>query len=133
MPGKFNGIKPLSLDLGLLLLRLAGGGFMLFNHGWPKISQFADKAEKFADPLGVGSTFSLSLTVFAEFFCAALLILGLLTRWSLIPLIVTMGVAAFVVHAGEPFSEREGALFFLTVYMVIMLTGPGKYSADQIR
>lgn len=133
MPGKFNSIKPLSLDLGLLLLRLAGGGLMLLNHGWPKISQFTEKASTFADPLGVGSSFSLGLTVFAEFFCAALIVLGLLTRWSLIPLIVTMGVAAFVVHAGEPVSEREGSLFFLMIYVVIMLTGPGKYSADQIR
>lgn len=133
MPGKFNQVKPLSLDLGLLMLRLAGGGLMLLNHGWPKISHFAEKAEKFADPLGVGSTFSLGLTVFAEFFCAALLVLGLLTRLSLIPLIITMAVAAFMVHAGDSMGDREGSLFFLMTYVVIMLTGPGKYSADQIR
>lgn len=133
MKKTMNGIKPLSIDLGLLLLRIASGGLMLINHGWPKISNFAEKADRFADPFGIGSTASLLLVIFAEFFCSSLLILGLLTRYSLIPLIITMVVAAFVVHAGDPFREIESALFFLISYVVLFLTGAGKYSADHIR
>jgi putative oxidoreductase len=133
MKKTMNGVKPLSIDLGLLLLRIAAGGLMLINHGWPKIINFADKADRFADPFGIGSTPSLILVIFAEFFCSSLLVLGLLTRYSLIPLIITMVVAAFVVHAGDPFREIESALFFLISYVALFFTGPGKYSADHIR
>lgn len=106
---------------------------MLLNHGWPKIASFAERADRFADPLGVGPTASLILVIFAEFFCAALLMLGLLTRAVLVPLIITMFIAAFVIHAGDPFKEIESALFFLLCYVMLFLSGPGKYSIDHIR
>ena len=51
--------------LGLLALRLGTCGLLILNHGWPKLAHFADKAHRFADPLHVGSPFSLALTVFA--------------------------------------------------------------------
>jgi putative oxidoreductase len=133
MSKRFNMHRPLSVDLGLLLLRLTAGGLMLLNHGWPKITSFTERADRFADPLGVGPTTSLILVIFAEFFCAALLVLGLLTRAVLIPLIITMIVAAFVIHAGDSFKEIESALFFLLSYVVLFLSGPGKYSIDHLR
>ena len=42
-----------------------------------------------------------------------------------------MFVAIFVVHLGEPFSRIEKALLFLVVFLVLMVTGPGKYSIDK--
>ena len=38
--------------------------------------------------------------VFAEFFCAAFIILGLFTRLASIPLVIAMGVAVFFAHKG---------------------------------
>src|SRR5690606_7023717 len=59
-----------NIDLSLLILRLAGGGFML-THGIGKFFKlFGNEPIQFADPLGVGITASLALTVFAEVFCA---------------------------------------------------------------
>ncbi len=77
------------------LLRVVAGSLMLMNHGLDKLMHFADKAGRFADPFGIGSTTSLALTVFAEFFCAAFIILGLFTRLAVIPLIIAMSVALF--------------------------------------
>src|SRR6476661_7130863 len=88
-----------ALSLGTLLLRLFGGVLMI-HHGFDKLTHFSQKAHGFMDPFHVGSTTSLALVVFAEFFCSAFLILGLFTRLATIPLIITMAVALFMAHKG---------------------------------
>ena len=122
-------------DIALLLLRLTFGGLMLINHGWGKMLKlFTGDPTKFADPFGIGAPASLGLTVFAEVLCAALIVLGLFTRWALIPLIVTMLVAIFIIHIDDPFKKMEMAVIYLTAYTAIGLTGPGWYSLDaQVR
>jgi putative oxidoreductase len=125
-------LTPRQHDIATLLLRLVFGGFMLYSHGWPKLQRlFGDDPIKFADPFGIGATASLSLTVFAEFLCAALILVGLKTRLATVPLIITMLVAAFVIHASDPFGDKEMALIYLVGYIVIFLLGPGRYSVDE--
>jgi putative oxidoreductase len=119
-------------DIGLFILRVSSGAFMLFAHGYPKLLRVFSGAEiKFADPLGIGVFPSLIVATFAEFFCSIFLIIGLFTRLSLIPLIITMFVAGFIHHAPDPFATKEKALLFLAVYVALMLTGPGKYSLSR--
>lgn len=121
------------LNTGLLLLRVMAGATMLVNHGMKKISNFDAIVQKgFADPMGIGAKYSLSLAIFAEVFCALLLILGLLTRVATVPLIIAMGVALFIAHKGQVFGEGEAAALFLTIFFTILLTGPGKYSLDKM-
>jgi len=119
-------------SIGLLLLRIAMGGFML-THGWKKLMNFGEKSEKFMDFLGLGSEISLGLTVFAEVGCAVLIIVGLFTRVAAIPLIIAMIVAAFVAHGGDPFGKKEMALLYLFGYACLALTGPGRFSLDYFR
>ena len=122
-----------AIDLGLFLLRLTFGGLMFINHGWGKLLKlFGDEPIKFADPFGLGMTASLGLAVFAEVICALLLIIGLFTRWATIPLIITMLIAIFVVHISDPFMRMEKAILFLVPYLIIYLTGPGKFSVDHM-
>ncbi len=117
--------------LSVLLLRLAAGGFML-THGYGKLQQLMAGEFQFADPIGVGPEVSLVLAVFAEFFCSLLVMLGLGTRLATIPLIVTMAVAAFIAHGADPFGRKEMALLYLVIYVVLLLTGSGKYSVDRL-
>lgn len=117
-------------DLGLLLLRVAFGGLMLAGHGWGKLMTFGEKAATFPDPLGVGSTISLSLCIGAEVFCSLLVILGLLTRLAVLPLMFTMGVAILIIHADDPWRNKEFALLFFIPYLVLLFTGAGNYSLD---
>jgi len=84
-----------SFTIATLLLRLGFGGLLLVNHGWHKLTHFAEMQRQFVDPLGLGPTVSLSLVVFAEFFCSAFVILGLFTRLACVPIIIAMGVAFF--------------------------------------
>lgn len=121
------------LNLGLLLIRVIAGSTMAVNHGFEKIINFNEIAQKgFPDPMGIGVKASLGLTVFAEFFCAILIVMGLLTRVATVPLIIAMCVALFIVHKGQIFGDGEVAAIFLFSYIAIFLTGPGKYSADKM-
>ncbi len=118
-------------DLGLLVLRIAAGSMML-THGIPKIINFSAIAASGKFPAVLGSPeFGLSLAIFAEAGMSLLLIAGFMSRLSTIPLIVTMLIAAFYAHAGDPFGAKEPALMYLSMYLAILLAGPGRFSADH--
>lgn len=118
---------------GLLVLRVCLGLSMLLLHGWGKLAGYAEKAAAFPDPLGIGSALSLNLAIFAEVFCSILLVAGLAARFALVPLIVTMAVAFFVVHGGVLVGEGNGELAFLYLagFVALIVAGPGKYSLDH--
>ncbi len=118
------------VDIGLLIFRVVIAGFML-THGYPKLLRFFGSEEiTFADPLGIGESTSFLLTVFAEFVCSILVILGLGTRLAVIPLIITMAVAAFIVHATDGWGRQELPLLFMAGFLLLFFTGGGKYSLD---
>jgi putative oxidoreductase len=120
-----------AFTVACFLLRVAAGSLMLMNHGLDKLMHFAAKSGRFADPFNIGSTTSLSLTVFAEFFCAAFIVLGLFTRLAVIPLIIAMSVALFYAHKGQVFGDGESATLYLACFSAILLLGPGKASLDN--
>lgn len=121
-----------ALAFALLILRLGAGSLMLVKHGFDKLTHFAQIAPKFSDPFHIGSTTSLALVVFAEFFCSAFIILGLFTRLACIPLIIAMAVALFYASNGDFFGKGEAAGLFLIVFFVLLFTGPGKVSLDRL-
>ena len=120
-----------TLAFALLLLRLGAGSLMMANHGFDKLMNFSQKAGRFADPLNIGSTTSLSMVVFAEFFCAIFIMMGLFTRLACIPLVIAMSVALFYAHNGDFFGKGESAGLFLTCFATLLFTGPGKISLDR--
>ena len=122
--------KELYTNLGLLALRL--GGSLMLLHGWPKMMNYSEYAAKFPDPIGLGPDFSLMLTIFAEVFCVVFVTLGLFTRFATIPLMITMLVAALIVHSGDAFSDREASIGYFLLYAGIFFLGAGKYSLDNI-
>lgn len=125
-------IKKQQLDVIILIVRVSIGCFML-THGIGKFENlFSGEEIKFGDPIGIGKSASLALTVFAEFFSSILLILGLATRLAVIPLIITMVTAALVIHITQGFAKQEMALLYLLVYITLFVTGSGRYSIDYL-
>ena len=128
----YVGDSPLIMSIGLLVLRLVVGGFMM-SHGLGKLKMLMAGGEiQFLDPIGIGVELSLFLAVFAEFFASILIILGLVTRLAAFPLLFTMFVAGVIVHAADPFGVKEMALLYGSIYLTLMLTGPGKISLDHL-
>ena len=122
----------MKLNVGLLLLRLFIGLTMLISHGWGKLANFGAMSTKFPDLIGLGSQVSLSLAVFSEVFCSVFIVLGLLTRWVSIPLLITMAVAFFIVHGNDPFKVKELAFLYMGAYATLIFTGAGDYSLDKL-
>lgn len=119
-------------DIILLVVRVFIG-FAMLSHGFPKLQMLLEGGDiKFYNFLGMGPTLSLTLTVFAEFVCSILLILGLFTRVALGFLIFTMIIAGFFVHGADPFEKREMSLVYLSVYLLLMAFGAGKISVDYM-
>lgn len=122
-------VATMSGSTGLLILRV-GVALLMMTHGFGKMSNFSTMSAVF-DPIGLGGKLSLSLVIFAEFFCSIALLLGLLTRLAVIPLIINMLVVVFVAHGSDPLAVKELAVMYLVIYVTILFTGPGKYSMDR--
>lgn len=107
-------------------------GISMFTHGAVKLLNFQSLSATFADPIGLGANFSLVLIILTEVGCSLFLMFGLLTRLATIPLIFSMLVASFVVHAGDSFQAKELALFYLAAFVLYFFIGGGKYSLDYL-
>jgi putative oxidoreductase len=117
-------------DLALAILRISISGMMLM-HGIPKIERLFASPIEFGDPIGVGPTLSLILALIGEVVAPILIIIGFKTKLAAIPAIITMFVAAFVVHLNDDFGTKEKALLYLVGFVVVLLAGPGKYAMDN--
>jgi len=122
-------------SLGLLVLRVGVGGLMM-THGWTKLQMvLAGEFDKFKDPLDLPANLGLFGAVGAEFVCALAVALGFLTRFTAIPVVFTMCVAAFVVHGEDPLlmgqgASKEPALLYAIPFLALVFTGGGRFSVD---
>lgn len=117
-------------DLALLILRV-GFGILMIPHGWAKLMKFETLQHEFMDFMGLGSIISLGLVLFSELLCSLLLTIGLFTRLSCIPLIIT-AIVILSKHDWAIFGKAELGTAYLIAYVVLLLTGPGKYSLDAL-
>jgi putative oxidoreductase len=106
---------------------------MLLHHGWDKLMTFSDKSSTFPDPMHVGHAASMGLTVFAEVVAAALLAVGLWTRFAALVLAFEMGVAFTLVHklAMNGMMSGEMAFMYFGAYLTLLLAGGGRFSLDM--
>jgi putative oxidoreductase len=120
-----------SISIAVLILRVAAGA-MLIPYGYDKLVKYSEYAKGFPDPFQIGPGISLCLTIFAELVCSSLAILGLFTRYASIPLIINMSMALFLGHHGDLFGDGQKAALFLTIFIAILFTGPGRISVDGL-
>ena len=116
------------VSLLILAARLLFGVLFLV-HGYEKLMNFSTLSETFPSVLGFGSYMSLMLAIFCEFCGSLFLIAGLLQRIVLIPMIISMAVAFFDVHDAM-LPEGELALIYMIMFIILFITGPGRYSLD---
>ena len=120
-----------SFNLATFALRLSLG-ILMIPHGYDKLVKFAQYKKDFMNFLGMGSTLSLALVIFAEFFCSVFLIMGLFTRVVVSILLIEMLVVVVKAHNAEIFGTGEHGSLFLAGFLAILLVGPGKASLDGI-
>lgn len=107
-------------------------GITFMTHGFQKWLQLDELLPVFPDPLGLGSNVSLTLALFAELICPLGVIFGFLYRLALIPMIFTMLMAILVIHGADPFAVKELAFLYLVIFILLLVTGPGRISLDSL-
>ena len=117
------------LSLLLLALRLLFG-ILFMMHGFDKLYNFSLLVDNYPNFMGLGSRFSLLLTLFAELVCAAAFVLGFLFRLAVVPMFFAMAVAFLWVHHGS-IAEGELAFIYAMMFLILAITGPGLYSIDK--
>jgi putative oxidoreductase len=125
------GYRDWAFDIAMLVLR-AGAGGLIIPRGYSKLIHFAEKKSSFMNFMGIGSSLSLTLVIFAEFFCGMFIVLGLFTRLATIPLIISMSVVVFKVGHGDVFGKGTEGAMFLVCFLALFLCGPGRASADAL-
>lgn len=106
-------------------------GVLFFLHGIDKMINFQVLSENYPSVLGFGSYMTLMVTIFCEFCCSLFLISGLLVRIMVLPMIAAMAVAFFDIHDGF-LPEGELSLIYLSVFVILYVVGPGRYSLDSL-
>ena len=72
------------------------------------------------------------LAIFGEFGGGLLLALGLATRFGAFLIAFTMCVAGFIAHRHDPYQVKELAFAYLSVAILFLLVGAGRYSVDAM-
>lgn len=124
----------------LTILRLVLGVIMAY-HGYLKLfvkGALPATAQFFAQ-IGIPlASYAAVLVAFLEFAGGLLLILGLLTRWVSVLLIVEMLVAFFKVHLRQGFFITPQAygyefiLLILAVLVFVLINGSGSFSLGKM-
>lgn len=125
--------QPGMTSIGILLVRLVAGAAFMF-HGWGKIQN----PMSWAGPDSAIPGILLALAAISEFGGGLAWILGLLTPLASFGMACTMVVATHMhmILRGDPFVNMTGgpsyelALLFLTISILFICAGPGKFSLD---
>lgn len=118
---------------GPLLMRLFFGYFWL-ETGWAKLHNLDGFTERF---VGWGipfPAFSATLSAWTELVGGGLIMLGLFTRLTTVPMIINMVVAIALVvindvHSFDEFIELIEFSYIL-IFFWLMVAGPGRISVD---
>ena len=111
-------------------------GIAMFTHGYGKLIAGPDRWRAIG---GVMASINIPgpavfwgfMAAFAESIGAVLLAIGLFTPVASFLIAVTMFVAVFVAHSGDPFAARELGLMFLFTSLLFLFKGAGSYSVDR--
>ena len=123
-----------SFEWAILILRVIPSFYMFYYHGLKKISSTASwewlgKAAMSSIGIEFGYVFFGFLAALSEGVLVWLVFFGIFTRLSSLFIIITMFFAsAYHLTDGD---SAESALIYLTIYLVIFILGPGKYSLDE--
>jgi putative oxidoreductase len=120
-----------AVDIGLLFLRVSASVLVLIVHGLPKIAHYRREASVIEDPFHLGKKLTIAFAIFAEVICPVLIIFGIATRLSALPVIVVTAIALLRVHPEWTIDQAQFAWMLLILFGTIVIAGPGQYALSS--
>lgn len=121
-------------DHGLFLLRLVTGGFLI----WGTLDNVTSAARmlEFVAFLGQfqfpAPGLLAPVSVYAQFLCGMLLVLGLCTRWAGFVMLFNFAVAVSMVHWEQDFRAQWPAVILVFLSLYFGLRGGGRLAVDRV-
>lgn len=117
-----------------LPIRLAVGFHLIYGtqdnvFSWDRMLEFRDFLEVFGAPLPLVSAV---VSVYAQFICGILFILGWKVRWAGMVMIFNFIVAILLVHLKDPYPNIYPAISMLAGSLFMFLNGTGSLSLDVV-
>ena len=120
-------------DIGLLALRIFIGARIIYGSfdniiSWDKMKEFAIflKANNFPTPV-----FCAIISVYAQFICACLILIGYKTRLAAAILVFNFIVAIIGVHLKDSIEGMTPALAMLFISIALFFLGGGKWAVEK--
>ena len=119
---------------GIFILRLFIGIRLIYGVwdniiSWHKMQEFGSflSSQRFPLPL-----ISAVVSVWAQFICGLMIIVGFKIRWAAAIMVINFLVATWV-HRNDKFEAMTPALAILFCCLLFFLEGAGKFAIDKIR
>lgn len=132
---KLNQFFESKKEYGVIFLRIIIGWRLIDGtqdnvFSWTRMLEFRDFLDQHhvAYPL-----LAANVSVYAQFICGILYILGLFVRPAAIIMIINFIIALMIVHIGTTFQESFAALMMLFGSAFFLFHGAGKLSLDERR
>ncbi|GAA4721289.1 DoxX family protein [Sphingomonas lutea] len=121
-------------DLGLLLLRVVTGAFLIYqSHDNVFSAARMDEFVKFLTAFGFPAPEMMApLSVYAQFGAGIAFILGLFTRWAGLITAFNFIVAVYMVHFADPVPKIWPAAILIFLGLYFGLRGSGRYGLDPM-
>ncbi|MEJ8757440.1 DoxX family protein [Pontibacter sp. H259] len=121
-------------NYGVLFLRVAIGVFLIYGVldnilSWERMLEFRDFLQAHGMPFPL---FSAHVSVYVQFACGLMLLLGAAVRLAGILMIVNFLVAIVLVHLGQNFPEYYPAAQLIAVGFFFLFNGAGPVSVDAL-
>lgn len=122
----------MALDAGLLVLRIGLAALIWTFHMGRKLGHVSEELREFPDPLGIGHAPSFVMAIGAEGACSLLVAIGFATRLLSLPIVFTMTMVLVLGARGFEGADVQSALLYALPYVVLVLTGGGRWSVDWL-
>ncbi|WP_422860566.1 DoxX family protein [Flagellimonas sp. S174] len=92
---------------------------------WERMLEFETFLKGFGVPMSLAAA---HLSVYAQFICGVLFIIGWKTKWASITMIINFIVAIGLVHLTDPYQNKFPAIMMLSASIFILLNGDGYFT-----
>lgn len=120
-------------EYGNIFLRLVIGWRLIDGtqdniFSWERMLEFRDFLAVHGTPFPLVAA---NVSVYAQFICGALFIIGWMVRPAAIIMIINFVAALLIAHIGLTFEQSFDAIMMLTGSIFFLFSGAGKISVDE--